>query len=359
MERAAEEGEVRAEVEAVQAVYGGDCRVLRPFPPHIDVYIRPRTADDSSQQFVEAVLGLRAGAQYPDEPPHIVLLQSKGLDAKRKEHLTTILQNKAQDLSSYLMLVALCEEAVEVLSNMNHPEGNCPLCLYPLFQEDANILPFMKLMSCFHCFHRECILRWWSWLQQQAENNVSNEAISSALLENQRGMHASVHKSVGNCPVCRMVFHSKDIEHVLDLLETCASKVSFEGADAKEDDEKSVLESDAENTRRQQFEALLKLQQENSGLIEPKKDLVVTPGMFLPEHVTQHTVAPGNIVEHSEDGESNAMLMVDSNGALNTRADNVHKHASMRRGRSHNPRKHLNGQSSRKQWIKKEKNCDH
>lgn len=50
---------------------------------------------------------------------------------------------------------------MELLSKMNHPAGDCPLCLYPLVPEDTEHLDlaFMKLMSCFHCFHRsECIL---------------------------------------------------------------------------------------------------------------------------------------------------------------------------------------------------------
>ncbi|KAB8115599.1 hypothetical protein EE612_056202 [Oryza sativa] len=44
------EEEVRQEVEAVASVYGDDCRVVRGFPPHLVVHVRPRTADDSSQQ---------------------------------------------------------------------------------------------------------------------------------------------------------------------------------------------------------------------------------------------------------------------------------------------------------------------
>lgn len=84
---------------------------------------------------------------------------------------------------------------------MNHPDGNCPLCLYPLVPKDENdeVLPFMKLMSCFHCFHgwschlsislfdskqhfsllnfmfycSECIVHWWNWLQKEKEDNAS------------------------------------------------------------------------------------------------------------------------------------------------------------------------------------------
>ncbi|MQM00666.1 hypothetical protein Taro_033401 [Colocasia esculenta] len=415
MAGATEEGEVLAEVEAMQAVYGEDCRVLRPFPPHLDVYIRPRTADDSSQQFVEAILGIRAGAQYPDEPPCIILVESKGLDEKRQEHLTAVLQNKAQVLSSCLMLVALCEEAVEVLSNMNHPEGNCPLCLYPLFREDATGLPFMKLMSCFHCFHSECILGWWKWLQRQTGNNVNNQIMPTRQLESQRGTHVSINQSLGNCPVCRMVFHAKDIEHVLHLLETCTAEevctalvlkaggyLCFTVADidrlllpqllkivlvssyitldlisyahqsfevtAPEDVEIVVLQSDVESTRRQKFEALLNLQREKSGLIEPKKDLVVVPGMFLPDRVTRPAVSSGDNAEHIEGGPTNEMVAGDSNNASSKPTMNVHKHTNMRRGRAHNPRKHPNApasrkqwsaQPSRKQWIKKDNDMDY
>lgn len=46
----AEEEEVVAEVEAVQAVYGDDCLLLNTYPPSFHLHIKPRTADDSSQQ---------------------------------------------------------------------------------------------------------------------------------------------------------------------------------------------------------------------------------------------------------------------------------------------------------------------
>lgn len=50
LKMAAEEEEVVAEVEAVQAVYGEDCLVLDSYPPHLHLHIKPRTADVTSQQ---------------------------------------------------------------------------------------------------------------------------------------------------------------------------------------------------------------------------------------------------------------------------------------------------------------------
>jgi len=47
--------------------------------------------------------------QYPDEPPRISLIESKGLDEQRQKLLIGIVQEKASQLSSSLMLVELCE----------------------------------------------------------------------------------------------------------------------------------------------------------------------------------------------------------------------------------------------------------
>ncbi|VAI05737.1 unnamed protein product [Triticum turgidum subsp. durum] len=103
------EEEVRLEVEAVAAVYGEDCRVYCDFPPHLVVHVRPNTADDSSQQFVELFLGIKASSQYPKEPPHVYAVESKGLDENRQAYLISSIQDKAKEHSYYPMLVILCE----------------------------------------------------------------------------------------------------------------------------------------------------------------------------------------------------------------------------------------------------------
>ncbi|KAL6536850.1 hypothetical protein OROHE_012434 [Orobanche hederae] len=57
------EEEVRVEMEAVEAVYSDDCHVIEAYPPHLLVHLKPRTADVSSQQFVEVTIGMRASPQ--------------------------------------------------------------------------------------------------------------------------------------------------------------------------------------------------------------------------------------------------------------------------------------------------------
>ncbi|KAI5419807.1 hypothetical protein KIW84_043825 [Lathyrus oleraceus] len=132
--------------------------------------------------FVEIVLEVHATPQYPKEPPSVAIVDCKGLDQHRQKHLLNHIQTKANELSPGLMLVALCEEAVEKLSDMNHPDGDCPLCLFPLVTEEhqSETLPFMKLMSCFHCFHSECIIRWWNWLESSKQTGSSKSDNATA-----------------------------------------------------------------------------------------------------------------------------------------------------------------------------------
>lgn len=46
------EEEVVGEIEALQAVYGDDCLLLQTYPVSFHLHIKPRTADDSSQQVI-------------------------------------------------------------------------------------------------------------------------------------------------------------------------------------------------------------------------------------------------------------------------------------------------------------------
>ncbi|KAF6152966.1 hypothetical protein GIB67_021571 [Kingdonia uniflora] len=335
------------------------------------------------EKFVEAVLGVRACSQYPYEPPHIDIVESKGLDEKRKAHLISNIREKAKELSSCLMFIALCEEAVEMLSNMNHPEGDCPLCLHPLVQDlNSDVSPFMKLMSCFHCFHSKCITRWWKWLQKE---NLSHATGRPSNLENGHDLPGTMKSNLSNCPVCRKVFHAKDIEHVVNLVGSHLSQLSFE--DTETDNNEKILQSEAENIRRQKFEALLKLQEENSGLIEPKRIEVLMPGMFLPEPVTLPAESPKDTLENdstsptilemgssrpSDDPICSENKRVDmrkkpdaskiqprvsnhqtTSGAGSSRSSSnpsshEHKRVGMRRNKIHNQRE------QNKQWIKKD-----
>ncbi|XP_073308751.1 uncharacterized protein [Primulina huaijiensis] len=336
------EEEVLAEIEAVRAVYGDDCQIIKTYPPHLHVHLKPRTADVSSQQFVEAILGIQTSPQYPEDPPVISVVYSKGLDEQRQKHLISSLRDKALELVSCLMLIILCEEAAEMLSSMNHPDGNCALCLYPIVDENAgsNSRPFMKLMSCFHCFHCDCFIRWWNWILTQCEMGVANSSCAS---KSSGSLHEMTEESMCKCPVCREIFLTKDIEHVLDFTGTATHLDSYEN-----EVDKDFLQSDSEKLRRQKFETVLKLQQENSGLIETKNTEVLLSGMFLPQSVLLHSTE-SNIVPN----ESRKEEVVVKSGA--NPGSSFNRPGSKKHSKS-NPKKHgpQNSRKQSRQWIVKD-----
>lgn len=363
------EEEVAMEVEALEAVYSEDCVILDSYPPHLHLHIKPRTAEISSQQFVEAVVRFQAGSKYPDEPPRISLIESKGLDEQRQKLLIGIVQEKASQLSSSLMLVELCEEAVERLTIMNHPEGDCPLCLYPLFPEDGGSkqMPFMKLMSCFHCFHCECIIRWWNWLHAQEEaDSKSGDTLHMRRGSTAReGNSGSADKSLGNCPVCRKIFHSSDIEHVLDLVGAQSSLQDSSLIQGKDQD--PLLQSDSENIRRERFESILKTQEEKGGLVQPKKNISVVPGMYLPPPAHASTSRneeeeAGESQEQGEEEPKEAESETNSSSSTNRRGRGrwTGRGRSRGRGPTVNERK-PNSQDPRKptrQWVQRAREGD-
>ncbi|KAM3266122.1 E3 ubiquitin-protein ligase RNF25 [Capsicum annuum] len=347
----AEEEEVVAEVEAVQAVYGDDCLLLNTYPPSFHLHIKPRTADDSSQQFVEAIIEIQAGSKYPDEPPAIRIVDSKGLDEQRQKQLISCISERATELSSCLMLVALCEEAVERLSSMNHPDGECPLCLYPLVDEDsASSEPFMKLMSCFHCFHCECIIRWWNWLELPKESDSPSASGSASSSRNIRDQDEETRRK---CPVCRKSFLAKDIEHVLDFVKT-QHAVSSGGSEVNNDG--TVLFSESEKLRREKFAAILQLQQEKGGLIELKKHEVLRPGIYLPQPAALPSTASTTEGSEQQDRDPAAKSRTNPSGSTNKQSTSRARNSGTKKHQGHNSRKQVphNSRKQVTQWVKKE-----
>ncbi|GER43214.1 RWD domain-containing family protein [Striga asiatica] len=354
------EEEIRAELEALEAVYGGDCLVIEAYPPHIHVHLKPRTAEVSSQQaetvfqpeihkneasdfvllrFVEATIGMRAGPQYPEEPPEIGVIDSKGLDEQRQKHLLANIRAEALELASCLMLVALCEGAVERLSSMNHPDGDCPLCLHPLLDDedaDGSSLPFMN----------DCIIRWWKWSQVRTDQEIksSSSSSSSRIMHQQPGTHKTVEENKAKCPVCRKVFLAKDIEHVIDLVGT-GDHLDSSGTEI----DKDILHSDSEKLRRQKFEAVLRLQQENHGLIEPKKNEVLLPGVFLPQPVATPPTESDTV--SSEPRKNGPTAKTDANPGSSFNRPGPRRHSNYSNTRKHRPQ---NSGKQARNWTSKE-----
>lgn len=128
---------------------------------------------------------------------------------------------------------------------------------------------------------------------------------------------------------------------------------------AEANDEEGLLHSEYEIIRRQKFEAILNLQEENSGLIEPKRDIVILPGMYLPQPVA--TPSSKSIKESDEHQEKVLPSVVSgkhASGTSNAPSSSRHRNFGARRqgARSdhhssstvRNPRKPV------QQWVRRE-----
>lgn len=109
-----------------------------------------------------------------------------------------------------------------------------------------------------------------------------------------------------------------------------------------------VLHSESEKTRRQKFEAILKLQQESSGLIEPKKDEVLLPGMFLPQSVPSPSTESDMISSESQSKDPVVKSHKNPGSSFNGTGSRKNKNPNMRKHRSQNSGKQV------RHWIRKD-----
>ncbi|PNG93952.1 Eukaryotic translation initiation factor 2-alpha kinase 4, partial [Tetrabaena socialis] len=113
------------ELEALHATYtesdltidesAGDAQlvmVLRLSPRGVDAH----------DAFIAGALRLRVGALYPDEAPEIELLDTKGMGDQRCAQLRAHLCDQAASLVGEMALGALCEHALDWVTEHNQPE---------------------------------------------------------------------------------------------------------------------------------------------------------------------------------------------------------------------------------------------
>ena len=159
------------------------------------------------------------------------------------------------------------------------------------------------------------------------------------------------------------MFDEKDIEHVRDLLGANTSQLASLSIDLDED-EKEVLHSESEKIRQEKFASLFNLQQERNGLIEPKKDLSIQPGMYIPRPPSAPTASEGDTVDDScEDTTTSTSGTEPLNQTNSTGGTTKHNSSSghRRRHRSHASRRqpHGQGQPARQQWQRKGGDTSH
>lgn len=109
-----------------------------------------------------------------------------------------------------------------------------------------------------------------------------------------------------------------------------------------------VLQSDYEKIRREKFEAILKIQQENSGLIEPRKNEVLMPGMYLPQPVSLPPIEPDVVSSEPQNKDGAGRLNTNPGSSFNRPGPKKHNNSNMRRHRTQNSSK------QGRHWIRKD-----
>ena len=109
------------------------------------------------------------------------------------------LRREADAMAGEMALCHLCAVAQDLLSAANAPEGDCPICMYPLESgsgggcvsgggNSAGAAAVQKL-PCFHCMHR-----WESGSITAHSSMRSEQSASSAMLSQGIGKSQSIAK---------------------------------------------------------------------------------------------------------------------------------------------------------------------
>ena len=228
--------------------------VLSRSPPAVRVLLEPRGCHRSASRFVRAELVLECTAEYPGEggeenPVAASLAAPKGLgDARRAALLSRVRAAVAEVSASgeLCVLGSLIEAALEALTEINMPEGDCPICLEALStfgaegasdgealgggaggggaggaeggaeggggggkgaesestDDGSDAKNRLVKLECFHCLHLRCAARWWGATRRGRRGRSEEEEKegSSGGGDGEREEEALL-----RCPQCREV----------------------------------------------------------------------------------------------------------------------------------------------------------
>ncbi|XP_065833459.1 E3 ubiquitin-protein ligase RNF25-like isoform X2 [Oscarella lobularis] len=148
------------ELEMLREIYINEFRRLNVEgdPILLEFDVRPRTADDASQQHVCLTVRLALSSQYPHEIPVIQIRRERGMAATQvKEHLLRLLDDMtslSEERIGSQMIHDLISLANDRLTDNNRPFGDCPICLVSFRADDS----FYKT-RCYHYFHSSCLAK--------------------------------------------------------------------------------------------------------------------------------------------------------------------------------------------------------
>lgn len=106
-----------------------------------------------------------------------------------------------------------------------------------------------------------------------------------------------------------------------------------------------------ETIRRQKIDAISKIQQENNGLIESKKNEVLLPGMFLPQPVGLPSIESEGVSREPQNKDPAAKSDTNPESSFN-------RHRSRKPNNYHRKQSTENSSKQVRRWIRKDNVSD-
>jgi hypothetical protein len=225
--------ELGIEIEALEHLYGPDAFSItsQGNSTTLSMALLPRRLDGDHEAYVAGKLNILVdNSSYPTSPAMAILEDSKGLTDAACIQLQAALQNEALNLVGEMILGHLCELALELITEANHPSGTCVFCLEDVVVNNNNdntswsAYHVLKL-PCFHCFHIPCFTAWFQW-QQAAAAAAAAEAVTMpgqqppSAGQDVKCENGWIAKNIFTikCPSCRLEVPPTALRHALPQL---------------------------------------------------------------------------------------------------------------------------------------------
>ena len=213
----------------------------------VSIPLTPRNIDGAHEAYVSALLQLKIDTQhYPTTPIITSLHQVKGLTDAACAALQASLASEAQNLAGEMVIGHLCELALDEITNLNHPTGNCIFCLEDLILQPLDdstlktslVTPAYSVLKlpCYHCFHFPCFSAYFNWVQREQNQQLAPQLPSPQLhlhrldpggpslpprREDISCENGYIARGVFpiRCPSCRIEVTSEELRHALPIFQ--------------------------------------------------------------------------------------------------------------------------------------------
>jgi len=252
--------DINQEIELIQSIYEEACKISYQADQSLVTFkmtITPQTAGDVSCQYSLFDIVVKCSMKYPCESrAEVCIAKSAGLtDQTSKQLLSELSEITKEHLEDEAICVfQIFDHCSEFITEHNIPETECSICLDLL---DESIIR----TDCYHFFHIECLAEY-----------IENEKKSKNEAAKDNNANLKINFDEFLCPDCREPLSKSVLEKLPKTAiknENATNSAVLNQQVSLDDETKEYIQKNKER-----MEKLLKIQQDNDGLITEKKEKV-------------------------------------------------------------------------------------